>query len=347
MVRLFVVYLHRTKDDNMKKDLYKILGVDKTATASEIKKAYRKKAKEHHPDKGGDPEVFKDISHANSVLSDETKRQNYDRTGNSDAQAFNSNANAWEKLFREQELQRQKQRYSVGIAMRVTLEEIFNGAKKTFKYKRQILCKGCDGIGGSEPSKCTRCDGSGRIHRVHQTQFGTMQEDLDCDQCNQGYHYKQICKTCNGSGVQSSVEEIEVEIPKSIPSGSVMEKADLGNIMPNGKFSVLNIRVDVIQHEKYQVSHQYNLVSELKVPYETLMLGGQVEFKTIDGGKVKLSVKPFSKIGDRLQLKGKGLHLPHLNKTRGNQILILNIDLPSGMTSEEQELLEKLKKLKE
>jgi len=340
----------------MTEDLYKTLGVDKAASQTEIKSAYRGKAKEYHPDKNpGDKkaeDMFKQISHAYDILSDVKKKKMYDNGGHdalNGRQQTHSNVNEmFREMARQQNQQREKAQHSIVVNTEITLEEVFSGVTKKFNYNRQVKCKSCDGLGGTEPSICGGCQGSGRKIKVTSTQFGHMQEIGKCNDCNgKGTTFKVNCKPCRGAGHVSSREEISVDMPHSVGSGMMFEQVNGGHEMPNGGFGDLIIKVYVKEHPIYTLHHDFGLISDIKIPYETLMLGGNVEFKTIDGAKISLTIKKLSKVGAKVKLTGKGLKKPNWNHVRGDQYLVLGVDIPNSIGKEEEELLEKLKKLKE
>lgn len=341
----------------MKENLYKILDIDKTASKDEIKKAYRGKAKIYHPDKNkGDKsaeDMFKKVSYAYEILSDDNKKARYD-SGGHDAlngggqQRHGGMDDLFREMARQQAEHREKVQSSIMVNARVTLEEVYTGAKKKFKYNRRVKCKTCDGHGGSEPSICTGCNGAGRKVKVTSTEFGHMQEIGICPDCRgQGTSFKNVCNDCNGEGYITSREEVSVDIPYSISNGMSFEHANGGHEMLNGGYGNLIIRVQVEVHPKFDRPQEFDLISKLDVPYETLMLGGKVEFVTIDGGKLSLTIKKLSKVGNKVKLNGKGLKKRNWNHVRGDQYLVLGVEIPDSITKEEEELLLKLKKLKE
>lgn len=339
----------------MEKDLYKVLGLTKTATPGEIKKGYRTKAKEHHPDVGGDEEVFKDISYAYEVLTDENKKAIYDSRGHS---GLNGNQgqrtskedfyNFMEQQQRAQEEIQMKHNNSIRAQVSISIEDIYNGVEKSFEYTRRVKCEPCDGFGGSNPVKCTTCNGSGSQTTVKQTQFGFMQQSTTCVDCKGvGLTYDDICTSCKGNGVASHREHHKETIEHGTLDGESIIVPGKGHIMPNGEFADLVMTMVLKPSNKFQVTQDYGLVSVVKIPYETLVLGGKVEFTTIDGSKVKFTVPEFSKVNNRLNLKEKGLRKKHFKHIRGNQMIILDVEMPTEIGDQERELLDKIKKLKE
>jgi molecular chaperone DnaJ len=338
----------------MTKDLYKVLDVDKSASQTEIKKGYRAKAKLYHPDKNpgdkGAESNFKDVAYAYEVLSDEDKKSKYDTRGhaglNNQHQGHGNAQSMFEEMMRQQQEQAQKAQYDINVAINITLEEAYNGTSKKFQYNRQVKCKPCKGYGGSNPTQCPSCHGAGHISHVIQTPVGRMTQQVTCDHCHgKGRTYKDTCSTCRGKGLSNEKKEVTIDIPHS-PTEPIL-KPNGGHMIPNGTFGTLTVRVDVQAHPKFRPTYAYGLISDIQVPYEILMTGGKVEFQTIDGSKVKLTIKKLSKIGSKVKLAQKGLKDPIFKHTRGDQFLVLHVDIPNSMTTEEEELLNKIKKLKE
>jgi len=342
----------------MTKELYGVLGVDKSASQTEIKKGYRAKAKQYHPDKNpGDEQAesnFKDVAYAYEILSDDDKKDRYDRRGhaglNPQQEQRQRYKNPFAEIIREQQEREEAERYNINVGISITLEDAYSGVTKKFNYNKQVKCTPCKGFGGSNPNKCNKCNGSGSLTTVIRTPVGMMQQILSCDACNgKGKTYDDFCGTCHGKGMSTLRTEVSIDIPAS-PTEIIIKRGG-GNMIPNGTYGNLSIRVDILPHIKFKLTYNFGLVSDLKVPYEKLMLGGQIEFQTIDGGTVKLSVKKLSKIGDKLKLKGKGLKdsslIQKFGSPRGDQYLILQVDIPNSITKEEEDLLKQIKKLKE
>lgn len=329
----------------MTEDLYKILGVDRDASATEIKKAYRTKAKVSHPDVGGDAEEFKSISYAYNTLSDKKKKDKYDRYGHDGLTNSQNDVNPFEEMLRQQEIQRERSRFMVVANIDLTVEEIYTGVNKTISYNRNIICEPCNGDGGFEPTTCSTCNGSGKIGVIRRTPIGTIQEFVNCRNCNgKGKTYSKKCGICSGAGVKVQREQIEITIPKGFTNGAHLMRSGMGNVMPNGEFSDLIIQVSLINDGKYVMISETDIESTIKVPYYTLILGGKVEFKTIDGKTVKVPIKRLTEVGTKLRLNQKGLDIRNTGR-RGSQYLIVELEMPSMMTPEELELVKSLEKL--
>lgn len=340
----------------MTEDLYEILGINKTSTKAEIKKAYRSKAKVHHPDKGGSDEMFKKVSYAYDVLSDDNKRSRYDSMGHDGLKVNQGggghpsgfDAEFIKNFFRDQQQQQQQSRFSIKVKLNITVEEAFLGVTKTFQYDRQAKCEPCKGRGGSNPRTCTNCSGSGKHITIIQTAHGHMQQISDCQVCaGVGELFDDICTSCGGNGLVLKRENVEINVPRSIISGENIIKAGMGHMGPNNSTGDLIVIVEILLANEFQITPELNLISMIKVPYEILLIGGKVEWTTIDKTKIRVSVPPLSKLGDKLRVKGKGMFKRGSKDVRTDQLLVLDIEIPTSITDAEKEILESLKKLKE
>jgi len=211
---------------------YDILGINKNASQEEIKKAYRKKALEHHPDKGGDESKFKEASEAYEVLSDENKRREYDTYGSvGGGNPFGGfggrhqgHGFSMDDIFSQfgdifggrygQPKPRQRKGGDLRVQLSLTLDEVMLGSNKKVKYKRQTPCEGCNGKGGSETKDCLACNGSGQRTVTQQTPFGIMSQTMPCNNCgSSGRVVHNHCKSCNGEGTKLVEEIVEINIP--------------------------------------------------------------------------------------------------------------------------------------
>ena len=332
----------------MTEDFYKILDVVNSASQTEIKKAYREKVKQYHPDKNPDDksaeDMFKKVAHAYEVLSDDDKRAKYDSGGHdaldpNKGPSYSNMDEIFREMARQQTKHREKSENSIMVSTQITLEEVFSGVTKKFKYNRQVKCKPCDGLGGTQPSICNGCHGKGRKVRIVSNQFGHIQEVVKCGECSgKGTTFKSPCKICRSSGHVTSKEEISVDIPHSVSHGMILEKLDGGHEIPSGGFGDLIIKILIKSHPIYKRYNEIDLISDIKVPYETLMLGGKVNFKTIGGTTHSLTIKKMSKVGIKLKMVRKGLVKPDWNASRGDQYLVLGVDIPTSISKEEEEI---------
>jgi len=361
-----------------KRDYYDVLGVAKGADADEIKKAYRKMAIKYHPDKNeGDKaaeEMFKEAAEAYEVLSNPEKRQRYNQFGHAaNASSPNGGAGGYggagmnmEDIFsqfgdifgggspfegffggggRQGGGGRRVARGSnLRIKVRLTVEEIANGAEKKIKVNKQIVCKTCDGTGAKDRSSvqtCKTCGGQGAVRRVTNTILGQMQTTSTCPTCNgEGQTITSKCTTCHGDGLTRGEETITINIPAGVSEGMQLSMSGKGNAAPRGGVpGDLIILIEEIPHETLKRDGN-NIIFDLYINFVDAALGTSVEVPTIDG-KAKIKIEPGTQGGRILRLKGKGV--PEVNSYhRGDQLVHINIWTPKALSKEERELLEKL-----
>ncbi|MDP2812324.1 MAG: molecular chaperone DnaJ [bacterium] len=360
----------------MPKDYYKILGLNKSASEAEIKKAFRKLAHQHHPDKNGSgsAEKFKEINEAYQVLSNKEKRQQYDQFGttfegaqgaggqNPFAQGFDfsgfqgfgggQNANfdfdlgdIFDNFFGNGPVRknRSSRGSNIEVDIEINLKESAFGVSRSISIRKQITCNLCSGTGaknGVAFASCQTCDGTGQIIS---TVFGTFRTQSVCPECRgQGQMIKEKCPTCNGQGIILETSDIKIEIPAGINDGQSIRLSGQGNAGKNSASSGdLYVTVHV-KDERGFVRDGDDLITEYDVPFTTAALGGQIEIKTIDG-KVKLKIPSGTPSGKKFILSGKGIsHLK--SRGRGEQIVIVNVDVPTRLTKKQKQLLEELDK---
>lgn len=320
-----------------KRDYYEVLGVSKNASADEIKKAYRKLAKEHHPDKGGDETLFKEISEAYEVLSDNDKKAKYDRFGHADDNrgSYDDMHSGFNDMFGQFFRQRQQQqRERVGenmtLTVKLTLEEIFEGVKKKYSYTRNVSCSSCSGHGGTEPQECPTCNGSGQISQVTRTAFHFIEQITDCHVCSgTGTTFKDECKKCNGSGLVKQQEVVEVDVPSGVHEGMAFVMTGKGQGIRSGREGDLIIRITEHPHETFTRVGS-DLKQKLKLQYHQLVLGDKVEITTIEGGIIRIPIGEYSQVGQNLRIPFKGLRELNTDR-RGDLIVTLDIDMPTKL----------------
>jgi molecular chaperone DnaJ len=360
-----------------KRDYYDVLGVAKSADADEIKKAYRKMAIKYHPDKNeGDKEAeekFKEAAEAYEVLSNPEKRQRYNQLGHA-ANASSANGGGYggaggmnmDDIFsqfgdifgggspfgdffgsggRQGGGGRRVARGSnLRIKVRLTLEEIANGAEKKIKVNKQIVCKTCDGSGAKDRSSvqtCKTCGGSGAVRRVTNTILGQMQTTSTCPTCNgEGTMITAKCPVCHGDGLVRGEETISINIPAGVSEGMQLSMSGKGNAAPRGGVpGDLIILIEEIPHETLKRDGN-NVIYDMHINFVDAAIGTSVEVPTIDG-KAKIKLEPGTQGGKILRLKGKGV--PEVNSYhRGDQLVHINIWTPKALSKEEREALEKL-----
>ena len=359
----------------MKKDYYEILGVAKSASAHEIKKAYRKVAMQYHPDRNpGDKaseEKFKEAAEAYEVLSDADKKAKYDKYGH---QAFapgsggfgRGHASSMEDIFSQfgdvfgddmfgsffgggrRSSSGGRSRGARGSNLRIKLKlnfaEIANGVNKQVKVKKHVVCNTCDGSGAKDKSSvqnCGSCGGSGQVKRVQNTFLGQMQTVTTCSTCNgEGVSITAKCGTCKGDGRIFGEETINIDIPAGVQEGMQLSMSGKGNAGERG--GIPGDLIIQIEEEAHEYLHRdgLNVAFDLHISFPDAAFGTSVEVPTIDG-RAKIKIPAGTQSGKIFRLKGKGF--PEVQGySRGDQLIYVNIWTPQSLTSEEKELLEKL-----
>jgi molecular chaperone DnaJ len=358
-----------------KRDYYDVLGVSKSASADEIKKAYRKLAIKYHPDKNPDDKAaedkFKEAAEAYEVLSNAEKKQRYDQFGHAGAGqgGFGGGAghmnmedifsqfgdifgggggSPFDSFFGGGQSTRGGRRVARGsnlrIKVKLTLEEIAKGVEKKIKVNKQVVCQSCSGSGAKDKSSvstCRTCGGSGAVRRVTNTILGQMQTTSTCPTCNgEGSEITAKCGTCHGEGLSRGEETISIQIPAGVSEGMQLSMSGKGNAAPRGGVpGDLIILIEEIEHETLK-RDGFNIVYDLYISFADAALGASVEVPTIDG-KAKLKIDAGTQAGKILRLKGKGI--PEVNSYhRGDELIYVNIWTPKALSKEERELLEKL-----
>lgn len=355
-----------------------MLGVAKTATADEIKKAYRKKAIQYHPDKNpGDKEAeekFKEAAEAYEVLSDPQKRQRYDQFGHAGMDGMGGfrggQGMSMEDIFsqfgdifggagfdlgdlfggggRSRGGQRVRRGSDLRVKVRLTLEEIASGTTKKIKVRKLVSCAACQGTGSADCSggeTCPTCKGSGRVVRAQRGIFGMMQVQEECPTCHgEGRIVKNKCPKCNGEGVVRDEEVIEIPIPAGVAGGMQLTVQGKGNAAPRGGVNGdLLVLVEEEEHKDF-VRDGSDLVYNLLLDMPTAILGGQVQIPTLTGD-VKITITPGTQPGKVLRMRGKGLpSIDQYGRQYGMGDLLINVGvyIPERLSRDEKKLIEKL-----
>ncbi|MDX9881847.1 MAG: molecular chaperone DnaJ [Prolixibacteraceae bacterium] len=354
-----------------KRDYYEILEISKNATAEEIKKAYRKKALQYHPDKNPNnkeaEEKFKEAAEAYEVLSNPEKRSRYDQFGHAGmgngAGGFSGHDMSMDDIFSmfgdifgggfggfggfgsSRSRGRRVHRGSdLRVKVTLSLKEITEGVEKKLKVKKYVACGHCNGTGaqnGSDYETCSTCRGSGHVTRVTQTLLGQMQQTTVCPSCNgEGQMIRNKCVHCQGEGVVREDEVISVRIPAGVGEGMQLNVSGKGNAGRRG--GVNGDLLVVIEEEQHPelIRDGNNLIYNLFLTFPEIVLGTTSEIPTIDS-KVKVKIEPGTQPEKVLRLRGKGL--PDVNGYgRGDLLVRVHIWIPKKLNSEERRLLEKL-----
>lgn len=327
-----------------KRDYYEVLGLKKDATEDEIKKAYRRLAKEFHPDKNPDneaaKELFQEIQQAYEHLSDKDKRARYDQFGHNNDH-FGRQQSAASYGFQKPI----RRGVNVKLNINLTLEEIYSGVSKTYKFKRDAKCKSCHGHGGTGLTDCQACHGQGIVLHVIRTPLGQFHHPSICSECEGlGQKYTKECPDCKASGLERVDETIDLEVPHGIEDGTEFQFRGAGNAIKGGEYGDLIIKVTETNHKVFKRTSAGDLQMTLKLTYPQLVLGDKIEIETIDGGKIRITIPEHSDVGTNLRVQNKGMK-PYKSDTRGDLIVTLGISIPKQIGASAKDLLAKLKDL--
>jgi len=351
-----------------KRDYYEILGVNKSASAEEIKKAYRQKAILYHPDKNPDnkeaEEKFKEAAEAYEILSNDQKRQRYDQHGHagvSGASGGGYHMNM-EDIFsnfgdifgggmfggfgRSRGGERITKGTNLRIKVKLSLLDIANGVEeKKVKIKKYNSCQHCKGTGakGDAHSTCSSCNGAGYVIRVSNTFLGQMQTQQTCTTCNgEGKIIKDKCPHCSGEGIVIDEEVVGFNIPAGVSGGMQMTVREKGNAAKRG--GVNGDLIVIFEEEEHPelVRQDNDLVYDLLISIPDAILGSNAEIPTIDG-KVKVKIDPGTQPGKVLRLRGKGLPT-YGSYGKGDLLVRINIFIPKNISKDDKKTIEKLQK---
>ena len=358
-----------------KRDYYEVLGIVKSASADEVKKAYRKLALKYHPDKNkGDKSAqnkFKEASEAYHVLSDKERRSNYDQFGHAAFEGSGGRGgfsnfdftNAFSDIFgsdifedffdgfgstrgrgrrRSSNFRGADLRYDLSIS----LEDAYNGKKQEINFSSNDKCGTCDGSGaqpGSKPVSCSACGGHGQVRSSQG--FFTIQQT--CPECaGSGEQISSPCKDCRGMGKKQSRKKIFASIPKGVDDGTRIRLSGKGEAgIKGGGNGDLYIFVSIKNHNIFKRSDE-NLFFEFPISLADSALGTTIEVPTIDGGKAKVKIPPGTQNGKQFRLRGKGMPIIR-NKEYGDLYIQAITEVPVSLTKEQKGLLEKFKKLED
>ena len=351
-----------------KRDYYDVLGVNKTASADQIKSAYRKLAVKYHPDKNeGDKaaeEKFKEASEAYHVLSNSERKQNYDNFGHA---AFENGggggggfgnfdfsgsfSDIFEDFFGEgfggggrKRGRRSNRGSDLRYDLSIDLEEAFNGKKEDIKFSTSEKCDTCKGSGskpGHSAGNCSMCNGHGQVRSSQG--FFTVQQT--CPQCGGvGEEITNPCSTCNGQGKKQASKRISVTIPKGVDDGTRIRLAGKGEAgSRGGQNGDLYLFVNVHSHDLFKRSEE-NLFFECPISIADAALGTSIEIPTIDGGKAKIKIPGGTQSGKQFRLRGKGM--PYMRgNDYGDLYVQVNTEVPISLNKEQKDLLEKFREI--
>lgn len=358
-----------------KRDYYEVLGVARNASVDDIKKSYRKLAIKYHPDKNPGnkkaEEHFKEAAEAYEILSNAEKRQRYDRLGHAGVGSSAASGGSYagggmsmDDIFERfgdvfgdfgfgggfggrghgQTGRRVNRGTNLRIKVKLTLEEIASGIKKTIKVHKYVSCTSCSGTGsqGGSYSTCSMCRGTGHVTRVTNTFIGQMQTTATCPTCSgEGKTVTDKCRSCFGEGIMRGEEVVNMDIPPGVAEGMQLSISGKGNAGPRGGIpGDLLVVIEEIQHPDF-TRDGHNLYYDLYISFVDAVLGESVDIPTLEG-KARIKIESGTQGGRILRLKGKGL--PGINTYgRGDLLVTINVWTPQQLSKEEHKIIEKLK----
>jgi len=359
-----------------KRDYYDVLGVSKSSSPDEIKKAFRRKAVQHHPDRGGKEADFKEVNEAYEILKDPSKRQRYDQFGHagvgtsaaSDGDpfagfgGFGQGGDGVNFDFGDLGLgdifgsffggdfgtggsKKSNRGRDVETSIEITFEQAIFGTDVDLRLNLDDNCEHCKGTTvepGYALKDCDQCDGSGQIKRVTRTIFGNIQQASTCPKCRgKGKIPEKNCTVCNGSGIQRRQQSINLKVPAGIDDGATIRLRDHGEAIANGPKGDLYVNVKVKSHKKFTREGDLILSSE-HLGMIDAALGTEIEVDTVDG-PVQMKIPIGTQSGTDFKLSGHGV--PHLRgSSRGAHIVTILVDTPTKLSSKQKQLLEQIKK---
>ncbi len=350
-----------------KRDYYEVLGIGKDASADEIKKAFRKAAIEHHPDKGGDEAKFKEINEAYEVLKDDKKRQRYDQFGHAGV-GGGAGGNPFEgfggqnvnfdfgdlglgdifgSFFGGGQAQgrgRQNRGNDVETEIVISFEEAVFGTEAEINLRLDVTCEHCKGTTaepGHELKTCDTCKGSGQVVTAMRTVFGNIQQASVCPHCRgAGKVPEKACTVCSGKGTQTKNQEIGLKIPAGVDDGATIRLREHGQAIANGPKGDLYVGIRVRPHKKFTREGDL-ILSEEYVDMVQAALGTEIDVDTVDG-PVKMKIPAGTQSGTDFKLSNHGV--PHIKReSRGAHIVTVTVETPTKLTKKQQELLEQFK----
>ena len=348
------------------KNYYDVLGLEKGASKTEIKKAFHKLAHKHHPDKkGGDEAKFKEINEAYSILSDEKKRSEYDQygrvfNGGNGAGAQGQGFGGFSQGFGGgQEFDmgdifgdifggrrtREKRGRDMSLDIEVSFVDSVYGVVRKVLVNKTSVCSRCEGK-GAEPDtklkKCETCNGQGKIHETKQSFLGNFSMERICSVCHgAGETPEKACKDCHGAGITKGQVEVSIKVPEGINSGEMIRLAGGGEAVAGGTAGDLYVKVYVQPHQDFKRQGN-DLITNLNIKLTDALMGADYTIKSLDGHDLKIKVPSGVVFGEVLRLRGKGIDIPGSRK--GDMLINIQIKLPLKLSRKSKKLVEELKK---
>lgn len=348
-----------------KRDYYEVLGVSKNASQDEIKSAFRKLAKQYHPDVNKAPdaaEKFKEAQEAYAVLSDESKRKQYDQFGHAafsqgagGAQGYDFSGFDFSDIFgdlfgnagfdffgggRSSRARATKGKDRL-ININLTFEEAVFGCKKSLTIDSTEMCEECNGKGGKGEKTCSSCHGSGTVTSEQHTLFGTFMSKTTCSRCGgSGYEYESTCSSCRESGIKKVKKELEVKIPAGVDTGNQLRLAGKGeagaNGGPNGD---IYLEFNVKEHPIFK-REENDIIVELPITVTDAILGCKKDLPTLDG-TVRITIDAGTQSGDKQRLRGRGVADVNTGR-KGDMYVIIKVVIPTKLDREQKKIVQAL-----
>lgn len=359
-----------------KRDYYEVLGLSKNASEDEIKKAYRRLAVRHHPDQGGSEEKFKEISEAYEVLKDEKKRQRYDQFGHAGVgtsaasdggnpfAGFGGFGQGQEMHFDFGDLglgdilgsffgggrssgPNRARGSDIETAIELDFTEAVFGTEKELNLRLDDTCSHCKGTTaepGYELKTCDTCKGSGQVIKAMRTVFGNIQQQAVCETCKgTGKVPEKVCSVCRGKGTEKKAQSIKLKVPPGIDDGATIRLREHGEAVANGPKGDLYVHIRVKPHKKFTREGEL-ILSEEHVDMVEAALGTEIDVETVDG-PIKMKVPAGTQSGTDFKLSGHGVPKIRSNQ-RGAHIVRIIVDIPTKLSKDQAELLQKFKNSK-
>lgn len=341
----------------MARDYYEILGVAKNATKEEIKKAYKKLAKQYHPDLNKDnPEAekkFKEVNEAAATLGDEQKRAQYDNIGHDafsraggsgfNPQDFSGMGDFGDIFdmffgggFSNRRSQRQRRGEDLRYDVTITLEEAAKGITKEANIRLRKLCKTCKGKGGSDLTQCTTCHGQGMVRQARQTPFGVFQSTGPCPSCKgEGETITKTCSTCDGAGTTVESKTLRIDIPKGVADGMQLRLTGEGDAIGRGTPGDLYVFIHVEEHPVF-TREENDILLEAPISYPQAVFGDEIVVPII-GGEAKLKIPQGTQSHTTFRMKGKGI--AGIRGGHGDQLVTVIVETPKNLSKKQEKAL--------
>lgn len=345
----------------MAKNYYDILGVDRKASQDDVKKAFRKLAQKHHPDKGGDEAKFKEITEAYSILGDEKRRREYDNYGQSfpgggggnpfsgfDFSGFGQGGVEFDlgDIFGDifgGGRTRQRRGRDISIDIEVPFKEAVLGGQREVIITKTSTCDVCKGNGakpGTEMHTCETCNGAGKVHEARNSILGAFSTVRTCPTCEgSGKVPKETCKECAGKGVKRQQETIKIRIPAGIDNGEMIRMPGLGEAVKGGATGDLYVKVHVKPHPVFR-KDALNLIMDAPIKLTDALLGTTLTITTVEGRTLEVKVPPMTETEQTLRLRGKGIATERMS---GDLLIRLSVALPKKLSGKNKKIFEQLR----